>query len=95
VIDLDAIFGPEKPAAGSVPSVQPDAAAWDEARADAVRADALGRLDGVLTRRATTEARRTVLGHYRGLVLGYHARQDPMLWQVIAGLELLYARWKE
>jgi hypothetical protein len=107
MLDLDAIFGPKEQTAGDVLNVQPvpevpnvpeasdrpDGPPWDEARADAVLAAALAVLDGPLARLAQTEPRREVLGDYRAIVLDYHQNRDDMLWEAVARLELLLARW--
>jgi hypothetical protein len=78
----------------AVPDVPvPDVPGWDQPRADAVLADALARLDGPLARAANTTARRAVLVHYRDIVCGYHRNHHPLLWEAVAGLDLLLGRW--
>jgi hypothetical protein len=68
---------------------------WDQARADRTLAEALGLIDQAVRHRTRRPARRNVLAVYRELAVHYHARADPLLWEVPEALARLLGRWSE
>jgi hypothetical protein len=66
---------------------------WDRAHADAVLAAVNRDLDSARRQHRGQVARLGVLEVYGELARDYHARRDPMLFEVPDALAKLFARW--
>jgi hypothetical protein len=63
---------------------------WEQAAADAALAQALALIDSTA---GLTASQVNVLEVYRTLVVGYHARRDPLLFEASAAVRALLSRW--
>jgi hypothetical protein len=75
------------------PLLQAEApAGWDQAKADAVLAEALALVDAAAA--GAADVRRRVLEVTRGVLRRWHGRRDPLLWGATDVVKRMLGRWR-